>query len=211
MGSGGGGTTIYTPSPAPQPSSAEAIQAWIEGMPQVYQTQMQYAPLQAAQQVQLAQQYALPMGQAQQAAMEAMYPGTAALQETMSNQALQGMTATQMPDWMRQQYTSDINANLGTNIGSGIGAEYLSRNMQQQLYNQQSGYRDLGLSLSNRQPLAQATMPQTADYMGGYTPGSTMGYMAQNYGNYTQAQRPVTLPYQQGSPFLWGLLGNIQF
>ena len=55
---GGGGTTIEQPSPPPAPSTAESIQAYIEGMPAMYQAQLEWAPQLEAQQYQTALQYA---------------------------------------------------------------------------------------------------------------------------------------------------------
>jgi len=195
---------VSYPQPAPQPSTAEAINAWVQSMPTVFAEQQRQAPLEAAQQMALYQQYALPLAQADYAANAALYPKTAALQETMADQATQGMTATSMPDWMRQQYLSDMNSQLGTNAGSPIGADYVSRGMQNQLFQQQKYYRDLGLSLAGRQPLSQPTQPATTNYASTFTPGSVMNYQQQGYGAYTQAARPIAGQRTQGS-YLWGL------
>jgi len=181
-----GSTNIEQPSPPAQPSTADAINAWVQSMPQVYETQMQYAPLQAQQQVELAQQYALPYGQALQTAQEAMYPGTTALQENLAGQALEGMESG-VPEWMQQQYLSNLRANLGTNIGSGIGADYTSRGLLQQQHEWQNYYQNLGLSLTGRQPLTQAATPATTDYMSTYSPASNMNYMASTYSPYASA------------------------
>ncbi len=186
-----GETVVNNPSPAAQPSTADAINSWVQNMPAVFAEQQRQAPLEAQQQVQLAQQYAQPLAQAYKTAQEALYPGTSAIQETSANRALQGMTATQMPDWMRQQYQSDYNANLGTNAGSPIGAEYVSRNMQNQLFNQQKYYQDLGLSLAGRQPLSQPQTPQTNNYASTFTPQSVMNYTQQGYGTYAGSARPL--------------------
>jgi hypothetical protein len=175
---GGSSTTVVQNTPASSAQSAESIQAWVDAMPKVFQTEMQYAPQQAAQQVGLAQQYALPLAQAYQSANEVLYPGTSALQETMAGQAQQGMTATSMPDWMAKSYLDEMKANLGSNVSSPIGADYVSRGMQNQLFNQQKYYRDLGLSLAGRQPLASPTMPQTSNFTNSFTPGSFMNWMS---------------------------------
>jgi hypothetical protein len=177
-------------------------------MPTVFAEQQRQAPLEAAQQLALAQQYATPLAQVYKSGQEVLYPGTSQLQETMANQALTGMTATTMPDWMRQQYISDLNAQLGTNAGSPIGAEYVSRNMQNQLFNQQKYYRDLGLSLSGRQPLTQPVQPQTPNYTSTFTPQSAMNFAQQGYGTYAAASRPLGfIPPQQRSGGFFGLFG----
>jgi hypothetical protein len=201
-----GETNIVSPEPVPQPTLSETATDWAQAMPTIYETQMKYAPLEAQQQVALAQQYAAPLGQAYKTAQEAMYPTTSALQENMASQATQGMNATQMPDWMRQNYMSDFNANIGTNAGSPIGADYVSRGMQEQLFNQQKYYRDLGLSLAGRQPLSQPTTPTTTNQMSTFTPQSAMNFAQQGYGTFASSARPLGFTQNQGISL--GFLGN---
>jgi len=177
---------VSTPTPPPQPSTADATQAWADSLPQVYQTQMEYAPLQAAQQVALAQQYAAPMGKAMFEAQQQMFPETTALQEQLAGQASQGMEAG-VPDWMREQYQENMRAQLGPNALAGSGADYMSRGLLQQGQDWQNYYRNLGLSVAGRQPLAQPQTPGTTDYMSNFTPTANMNYMGNTYGNYSNA------------------------
>ena len=178
-----GSTQIQQPNPPAAPTTAESIKAWTESMPTVFAEQQRQAPLQAQQQVELAQQYAAPMGQAMQQAQSAMYPETSALQEQMAGQAAEGMQA-EMPSWMQEQYRDTYASNLGSNIGSGIGADYQSTGMLQAQQGYQDYYRNLGLSLAGRQPLASPQTPQTGQYSQNYNPQDVMGYNATNYGNY---------------------------
>ncbi len=179
-----GSTKIETPSAPAAPTTAESVQAWVDALPQIYQTQMQYAPLQAQQQVSLAQQYAAPLGQAQLAAQQAMYPQTTALQEKLATAASQGMDSG-LPDWAKQTYQDTFRAQLGENALSGVGADYMSRGMMQQEKDWRDYYNNLGLSVAGRQPLSSPGQAQTSDYMSQFTPNSVMGYNAQNYGNYS--------------------------
>ncbi|KYK25701.1 hypothetical protein AYK26_07735 [Euryarchaeota archaeon SM23-78] len=196
-----GGSETIVQSSQPSMSSAEAIREWVSSLPQVYETQMQYAPQEAAQQVQLAQQYALPMGQAMQQAMTGMYPETTALQEQLAQQAQAGMQAG-VPDWMREQYLSNVRAQLGEQVGAGIGADYISRGLLQLNQDWQDYYRNLGLSVSGRQPLAQPTMPAYSNYMQGYQPSNVLGYYG-GYGTTTQTGGGY-------SPFQWmSGIGNL--
>lgn len=170
-----------TSAPAPtMPSVGQSVSDWANALPQIYQTQMQYAPQQAQQQVDLAQQYALPLGQAIQSAQNSLYPNTGALQEQLAGIAGAGSDS-QMPDWMKAQYQSGVNAQLGTNVNSPIGADYASRGLMQQQQNWNQYYQNLGLSVSGRQPLTQASTPQTTDYMSSFTPNSVMSGNNQNY------------------------------
>lgn len=174
----GGGVEAEKPT---APTTGQSVQDWANALPQIYQSQLQYAPLQAQQQVQLAQQYATPLAQAYQDAQKSLYPSTVALQENLANQAAQGMEQG-VPDWMKAQYQSNVNAQLGTNANSPIGADYMSRGLLQQQQDWKQYYQNLGLSVTGRQPLTQATGPQTTDYMSSFTPGSVMTSNNQNYG-----------------------------
>lgn len=173
------GSTVDASTPA-QPTTQGSVQDWANALPQIYQTQMQYAPLQAQQQVNLASQYATPLAQAYQSAQSSLYPQTTALQENLASQAAAGMSS-DVPDWMKQQYQSNVNAQLGSNAYSPIGADYMSRGLLQQQQNWKQYYQNLGLSVTGRQPLTQASGPQTTDYMSSFTPGSVMQSNNQNY------------------------------
>jgi hypothetical protein len=201
----GGGTQIHQPTPPSQPSTADAIKTWVKSMPQVYQTQMEYSPLLAQQQVDLAQQFAGPMGQAVYEAQAAMYPETAQLQESLAGQAGEGMEAGLSPT-EKEMYRDTFAANLGTNIGSGIGADYMSRGMLGAQQQRQDYYRNLGLSVAGRQPLAAPGTPSTPDYMSGFSPQSNMDFMASTYGPYVAGSQPMM--YQNQSP-LGGILGGV--
>lgn len=201
MGGDSGGTTteVIYPQATPQPTTAEAMKAYVDSLPALYEAQMKYAPLEAQQQIQLAQQYAIPYAQAYQQAQEVLYPGTSKMQEDLVAQAKAGMTA-QVPQSMKDQYRSDLLAQLGTNAASGVGADYVSRGLlnQQQEYNQY--YQNLGLSLAGRQPLTQAAAPATTNYMGNYSPSQGLQYTANTYGTYSGASRPITTTSGGGTP-----------
>jgi hypothetical protein len=179
--------------PAAAPTTQETIDAWVKAMPTVFAEQQRQAPLEAQQQLDLLQKYGLPLSQALQSTDQSLYPQTSGLQEKLAGVASYGSTATQMPDWMRSQYMSDFNSQLGTNAGSPMGADYTSRGMQQQLFGQQQYYQNMGLSLAGRQPLTSAQSPSYTNYASTFTPTSVgqqqmAGYNAympywQNYAN----------------------------
>jgi hypothetical protein len=182
---GGSSTTVVQNTPATAAQSAEAINAWVAAMPKVFQTEMEYAPLQAQQQVQMAQQYALPLAQAYQSANEQLNPGVTALTKNLINTANTGATSTTMPDWMRQNYMNEMKAGLGSNVGSPIAADYTSRGMQKQLFEQQKYYQGLGAQLAGfggaqAGGIQTAQAPQTNNFSGSFTPGSFMNWMGQN-------------------------------
>ena len=176
-------TSISQPSTPAAPTTTSSIEDWVKNYPAVFALQQQYAPQEAQMQVDLANQYAGQYGTAMKTAQEAMYPNETAFTQEALAKAQEGMNG-QVPDWQRQQYLSDVRANLGTNAGSGIGADYTSRGLLQQNQDWQKYYTDLGLSIAGKQPIATATTPTTSNYLSQFSPNSVMGYNAQNYGNY---------------------------
>lgn len=212
MGSSGKTTTqIIQPTPPPQPSTADAIQAYVNSLPALYEAQFKYAPMEAQQQVDLANQYAVPLAQAYQQAQEVLYPGTTGLQEQLAKQASQGASGA-IPQGLQDQYRSDLLAQLGENAKSGIGADYVSRNLMNQQEDYNRYYQSLGLSLAGRQPLVNPQTPNYTNQAGNYTPGQGLGYTSGNYGTFASASRPIVSQNQSGTPN-WALglnaFGNI--
>ena len=203
-----GSTSVSAPSTPQAPSTADAINAWVQSMPQVFETQMKYAPQEAAQQVELAQQYAQPLAQAYKTAQEGLYPNETKLSNQLTEQAMAGMQ-NGVPDWMQQQYRSDMNAQLGNNVNAPIGADYASRGLLQQAQDWQRYYQNMGLSIAGKQPTAQAQGAQTSNYMSGYTPQSVMNYTNQGYGSYANAYANMYGTNQQAQGLQNQLYGSL--
>jgi hypothetical protein len=200
-----GSTKVETPTPPAAPSTTSSVQDWIQNYPAVFNLQQQYAPQEAAQQVALAQQYAAPMGNALRLAQEQMYPNETALSNSLTQQAQEGMSS-DVPEWMKQEYLSNMNAQLGTNAGSPIGADYMSRGLMQQKQDWQRYYQNMGMSIAGKQPVYQAGQPQTTNQTSTFTPASVMGSNNQNYGNYSNAYTSMyganAQTASQGNPWM---------
>jgi hypothetical protein len=176
-----GTTQISAPAPT-QPSVASDVSQWASALPQIYAAQAQYAPQEAQQQVQIAQQTDLPMAQAAQQAQQALYPQVANLSENLATIANQNMSG-QVPAWMKQQYQSDMNAQLGQNANSGIGADYMSRGLMQQNQNWQQYYQGLGSSVAAGMPMVQPQSAGYSNYMSGFSPTGVGQLNNQSYGS----------------------------
>lgn len=198
----GGSTKINVPE---APTAGESMADWIKNYPAMWELQEKYAPLEAQQQVALAQQYAQPFGEAMKTAQEAMYPNETAFTQQALQQAQTGMNQG-LPDWARQSYMDTMRAQLGENALAGAGADYMSTGLLEQQKNWQDYYTNLGLSIAGKQPISQATMPGYSNYASTYTPTSVMNYNAQNYGNYANAWSNAAA--NQSNPFL-NILGSI--
>lgn len=164
-----GGTTVVQPSPPPQPSTESAVRAWVESLPQVYETQLQYLPQFATLAKSISEQ---------------LYPETASIQESLAQEAKQKATE-EVPEWMRQQYLSNVNAQLGQNVASPVGADYVSRGLLAQQQDWANYWRNMQLNLAGRQQLVQPPTFQTM--YGGFTPANVMNFKAGTYAPYAGA------------------------
>lgn len=180
-----GSTKIEAPStPAPE-STAEQLDAWVENLPTIYETQLQYEPLLMEQQLglqkdfasellgqylsqqqeyapqlmeldyQLQQQYAPEMARLMAETNAELYPETVALQEQLAAQASEGMQS-DVPEWMVKQYQDSVLGQLGENARSGVGADSVARGLIDLNQQYKNYYRDLGLSVTGRSPLVSA-------------------------------------------------------
>ena len=183
---GGSSSMPEQPTPPPQPTAAESTAQWVESMPDVFAEQQRQNPLAAQQSLELMEQYGVPLAQAYRATENAANPQAASLQNQLSAQASEGMSA-DTPQWMQDEYLSNSAAQLGTNIGSPIAADYQSTGMMKQKMDYQNYYRDMGLSISGRQPVGKGATGQNVDYTAGYTPGSVMDFNSSTYAPYASA------------------------
>lgn len=188
-----------TPQPAvnvPQaPTYGQQLSDYIANYPKLFNLEQTYGPQEAALQLDILKQYGPEYNQFLADQQQQLAPETYALQENLATLANQGMGA-QLPDALKSQYQDQLRAELGTNAGSGIGADYVSRNLINLGEQYKQHYQDLGLSLLNRQPVQTAT--SNVPYS---NPTSGINGMltsnAQNYGSYTNALANV--PYYTSS------------
>jgi len=205
-------TTIQQPATPAPASTSSSMADYAASLPAVYEAQMKYEPLMQAQNLAMLQQYGAQYGQAQKAINDALYPETAALQEQIASKASEGMNA-EIPSWAKDSYRNEMNANLGTNAGSPIGADYASRGMLEQQKNWQDYYTNLGLSASGKQPLATGGTTSQLNYMQGYQPQQALNYSANTYGNYSNAYSSMYGTNQQqasqGNPYFNAAAGAV--
>lgn len=188
------------------PSAAESFQQYLDLLPKAYQAQLDYGPKFAEADYQLSSQYDPLYSRLQYDIEQSLYPETAGLQENLAKQAREGMQE-QVPEWARMQYQDTLRSELGPNAGSGIGADYFSRNMLGMQKSWQDYYRDLALSVTQRMPLQGAVNVPGRDMTGGLSYQNIASASASNYAPYVQALTQVPYYYQgsqRGGGFNWG-------
>lgn len=201
-----GSTKVQTIQPAPPPAAPAASQniaELVQYYPQLVDLQTKYAPTLAANDFSINQQYSPQYAQLQQQIDQQLYPETAKLQEGLAAQANAGINEP-LPDWARQQYMSDFNAGIGMNANAPIGVSERSTGLLNLQKQWQDYYRNLGLSVANRQPLQQGQTLNTPQLSQGITQaaGNALGYGSNTYGSQVAgygAQLGGTYHYQQPS------------
>lgn len=206
----GGGTKIQQIQPAatPAPPSASAqISEYIANYPKLVDLQRQYNPEVAGLDFQLFQQYAPQYTQLAQDIQSQVYPQTSQLQEQLASQALAGMNEP-LPDWARQQYESEFNAGLGMNVNAPLGVSERNIGLLNLQKSWQDYYRNLGLSVANRQPLQQTANPQFQNAGAQENINPFLSYGASTYASQIGGQQP-TQYYRSGGTNWGGLAGGV--
>lgn len=197
MGGKSGGTTVQNVQAPAAPTAGQSAAEYAAALPSILEANLKYQPqfneADYASFAKLAPLYTQVYDQIN----KQYYPQTYGLQEQLAKQASEASSATNIPEYMRKQYADTVNAQLGTNAYSPIGADYLSRGLINQGEQYRQYYQNLGLSLAGRQPLTQTQYQQPSfDVANSFAPafGTQMG----GYGSYAAASRPITK--QQGTP-----------
>ena len=196
MGGSSGGTTVQAVQAPAAPTAGQSAAEYAAALPSILQAQLQYQPQfnQADYEsfAKLAPQYTAVYDQIN----KQYYPETYGLQEQLAKQASEGACGN-IPDWMQQQYRDQANAQLGSNVNSPVGADYVSRGLIDQAQQYRQYYQNLGLSLAGRQPLT-STQYQNPSFNVADQFGQNYNTVMGGYGSYSAASRPVTT--QQGTP-----------
>lgn len=152
-------TTIVQPQAPAPPTVTSSIEDYIKNIPALFASAQEFQPQFAALQQQIQRQTS---------------PLTAGLQESLAGQAIEGMEEP-VPEWMREEYQRNIRSQLGEeNVGSRIGADYMSRGLIAQGEQRRMQNQQLALSLAGRQQLAQA--PSQSEMLGGFNTGQSLGF-----------------------------------
>ena len=163
----GSSTEVKAPDTPKPPTATETAQEYAKALPVYYQTALEYEPQMAILQRQINEQ---------------LYPQTSQLQENLAGQALTGSTQA-VPDWYKSQIDDQLRSTFGSNLAyNPLAQESYGIATMQANRDYQDYYRNLGLTVGGRQPLAQS-----ANIMQSYTPAANMQNSATNYGNYSNA------------------------
>lgn len=177
---------ITTPTPPPAPQTyAQQFEDYARLLPQQVALQQQYDPQLAQLDYQLYEQYAPQYTKLAADLEKSLYPETYGLQENLAKQAREGMSS-ELPQWAQDQYASDFNAGIGMNANAPIGVDTRSRGLLDLGKQWGDYYRNLALSVAQRQPL-QTTANPTFQNRAMNDMQNQTAYNAQTYGSYANA------------------------
>ena len=162
---GGDKKEIQQPSPPTPPTATQGLEEYIRNLPQLFQAEQEFQP-----------QFA----QLQKQIQEQLFPQTSGLQEQLAGQVTEAL-GQDVPEWYKNQVADTLKSQLGSNlVYNPLAQERFGLQTQQAFQGYQDRFRNFGLSLAGRQPLAQ---PQSLT--SSFTPAGVQGQQSATFG--TQA------------------------
>jgi hypothetical protein len=132
--------------------------------------------------------------------LEEFAPTLASLDEELSKQALD-LSRTGLTEDAKDLFRNEFKALAGNQVSSGIGADFVARNLVREQLGQQQLGRNLGLSLQGKVPVGQAFQQPGFNVAGGFAP--SFATQTSGFGSiYQGAMRPIAT---QGNDILGGV------
>lgn len=201
-------TQAYQPAPAP--TAGQSLEEQIRLQPQLLAARQKYDPQFNQLDYEQLSKYTPLINDLMKAEQQRLSPNQYALNESLAKQALEGSQA-DLPSLMKQSALDTFRSEIGSNVGSPIGAEYTSRNLAQLGEQYRNNYQNMGLSLLNKFPTqATSATPQGAQSFSASNLNSAYGNQVQGYGAYQNAlANSYYMPAPAGGGFnTMGALGG---
>jgi len=144
------------------------------------------------------------IGQAALNAQSELYPYTSQLNESLSQQALEGMEGG-LPDWMRDQYRDEAAGVLGEQFVSPVGADTYAQGLLGFQEQYKDKFRSLAVQQSQQLPLTQ---PLSMQYLSGLGPSNVLPFYSDSYSTQSQASRPLMGTQSDARSRAWTFLGG---
>lgn len=198
-GDSGPQPAVNVPQP---PTMSQNIEEYIRLYPKLFDLEKQYSPQEAQLQLDLLNQYGPKFNDYLVSQQKELTPYTYGLQEQLAQLASDNMGG-RLPNRLSDVYVDQFRSEIGPNIGSGVGADYVSSNMAKLNEDYSRYYQNLGLSLINRIPMnsISPTTPNFSNPAGNFGIGDLSRYNQGNYGSYVGAlvSQPLYYPRSGGS------------
>lgn len=202
----GSKTQIVQPSPPAQPSAGESASAYAEALPKILEAQLQYQPQFDQADFESFANLGPEYARISREVLNAYSPNLASLDEELSKQALQ-LSSQGLSDQERELYRDEFKSLIGNQVGSGVGADFIGKNLiAQNLQAKQFG-QNLGLSLQGKVPISQAYQ-QPSSFQVGNSFAPNFATQSATFGSiFSGAGKPIAT---QGPDYLGGAGGALQ-
>jgi len=146
---GGGGTKIVQPQPPPQPTAAQSAKEFAAALPTILETQLRFQPEFDRATFESFQELGPEFARVARETLSSFAPTLASLDEELSQQALE-LSEQGLSESARDLFREEFKALAGNQVNSGLGADFVARNLvREQLAAQQQG-RNLGLAIQGK-------------------------------------------------------------
>jgi hypothetical protein len=184
MVSGGGGssdTGIFQPDVGDPPEFKESVAEFTEALPDLINAFETLLP---------------QVAQAQIDTQNLISPELTTLEQTLTDQAIQGSQSL-LPPSLKAEFLDTFRSAAGENAAAPIGADFISRGILNETLRRQDASRALGLDL-----LSRRTPVQPLPFFD-FQPSLPANFNAQNFATKAAGERPVTT--QSSRSFQFGL------
>lgn len=178
-----GGAVASLPKP---PTINEIAEQFQLALPRILAAEKEFGPQLAELQLQQAEQFTPRLNDLLFKEQSRLYPLTSQLQELLAGQAIEG-SQSGLPKAIQDQYLDLFRANLGSNVGSPIGSDYLSSNMISLQEARKDQFRNLGLSLLGLLPPTQGQLANPVSATGGVGITDAINLAANTYSPFVSA------------------------
>lgn len=198
-------TQYYQPA---QPTQGESMESYLKTIPMQLEMQQKYGDQFNQLDYEALQKYSPLINDLMASEQARLSPNQYALNESLAGQALTGSTA-QLPKLMQDAYTQNLRSEIDPNIGSPIGADYVSRNLAQLGEQYRQNYQNLGLSMLNKYNTTAQTPNLASPAKSDYSLNNSMSNQLGQYQAYNNAMANSFYQPAPKSGMNWGgLLGG---
>lgn len=184
----GGGQKLVQSTPPAAPTAGQSAAEYAAALPQILQAQLQYQPAFDQQALDSFRELGPQYAQISRDVLNQYSPNLAALDETLAKQALD-MSQNGLSQSAQDMFKNQFKSLVGDQANSGIGANFIAKNLLQQNLAYQSEGRNLGLSLQGKVPISQPYSQPSFNVAQGFAPA--FGQNTAAYGSvFSGAGRP---------------------
>lgn len=150
-----GGTKIVSPTPPAAPSAGESAREFAAALPSILESQLEFQPQFDRATLESFRELGPEFARVTRGVLEEFSPTLASLDENLAKQALE-LSETGLSESARDLFREEFKALAGNQVSSGLGADFVARNLVRENLAAQNLGRNLALSLQGKVPVSTA-------------------------------------------------------